>query len=214
VEWVFERALVLTMQVLSVKDKNSIRLRLILPVSVFILTIALLYWGHVEEQEFWYGSHRVPESDGAHWGLRLVWDYMPAGRRLAYMISFPAALVDRSLLSYLDDRAQFGPGPWHLHVPFVLVVLGVWYWLGRGLDRYRGMLPYDARLPRGIFLSGSLWIGVLASALVLAMTIRAVIQGYVPIATLSPGAFVWSVGLSVYFVRQLHRRPFRRKATT
>ena len=125
---------------------KRIRFRVVLPAVVLAVTVGLLVWAHIEEQEFW--SHK--SSD---WDLVTVWDYMPAGRRLALNLSFPIALVYRPLHSFLQDYGQAGPPPWEYQIPFLIAVPILWYWPGRGLDRYRGLLPYNPRAPRGLLFS-------------------------------------------------------------
>ena len=184
---------------------SRIRFRILLPVGAFAVTAALLCWGQLEEEEFW-----APTESGSGWNLRSVWDYMPAGRRLAYMLNLPVVPFVSSIYSYLDDRAQHGPrDPTH-EIPFILAVPFLWYWVGRGIDRRLRQLSYDPRAPRGPLLSIVLWLGFLIAAIILAATIRSILNGYVPVLVFTLGAVPWSIGLSIYFLRQLIKRPYRR----
>lgn len=188
---------------------KKIPCRLILPTAVFALTSALLYWGHVEEREFWASNSASPRSRS----LRTVLDYMPTGRRVAYMLSFPSALLTPSLYPFLLDRAQSGPPPSRDQLPFLVAVPFLWYWVGSGLDRYRGLLPCHPPSPRRLLHSAFFWFGFLASGLTLGLTIRALFQGHVPLLTLFLGALLWSLALSIHFLRQILHRPYRRFAT-
>ncbi len=193
-----------------INSMKRIRFRLLLSVAVFALTVGLLIWGHVEEQEFWSRSSWKPGG----WDLVMVWDYMPAGRRLALNLNFPVALAYQPLHPYLLDHTQVGPPPWHHHIPFLVAVPILWYWVGRGLDRYRGLLPYDRHSPRGPIRSAILWLSLLGCVLILGITTLAFSRGYVPITALFLGSILWSLGFLVYCLRQLHRRPFRLWATS
>jgi hypothetical protein len=193
---------------------HSVRCRVVLPIVMLALSAALLFVGRAyEAADKAISAAREPPTQIDPKTGELVagfqplscWDCFEPLSILAMSINAPAVVVVGAplLLSGHEDIPRV--------IGRALVVLAVvimWYWVGWGIDRRRGIFPRANR-------TGPRWLRILLCCCGLSgcaafiLGLFHTVMGWL----LMWPAIIWVVGLAVYWSKGLYRTLFRNPST-
>jgi len=116
---------------------QKLRLAAILPLAQVIIALGLFKWGHYEQRRVGYAL------------------YVSTGRHLCFAINAPARLLCFVFDDLFPDT--FVPNIFGYYFDEILILPGVglvWFLVGRGLDRLRGVPPRSQSrmtIPKAVF---------------------------------------------------------------
>jgi len=186
---------------------HLVRFRVLLPVVMLALSAALISVGRAHEaadEAISAAREPVTEIDpktGEFYEPLSRWDYHEPLSTLAMCINFPALVVAGAPLLLLKHNSVLWVVRWPL---LVIVVLSVWYWVGRGIDRRRRILPSAKKqYPR--------WLRILvycSGLMGCACFIFELFHSVIGAILLVP-AYIWTLGLAAFWSKGLYRAFFR-----